>query len=135
MLLLAVVSGRRLSGKPSRPLPDSPSLMTQSECGRNGIEKQIRDWCESQGFVCVKNVPGHGIPKGWPDLSIYAPLGFHVLVEVKAEDGALSPIQRHFIRLLSNLGHRVMVARSVLDVEREFQSWQKQKTSTPNLPH
>lgn len=107
--------------------------MKQSECGRTGIEKAIRNWCEEQGFVCVKNVPGHGIPKGWPDLSIYAHLGFHVLVEVKAEGGALSPIQRHFIQQLLTLGHRVIVARSVLDVEGVFQSWRKQRTSTHNL--
>lgn len=59
-----------------------------------------------------------GTTPGVPDLLIWATDGRSFGVELKAGAGKLSPAQLAWHEMVSSLGHRVYVCRSVDDVER-----------------
>ena len=61
------------------------------------------------------NLRVQGLTPGIPDLCLVLPCGEIIWIELKAEDGLLSPTQIALHRHFASLGHEVVVARSVFD--------------------
>jgi VRR-NUC domain len=59
-----------------------------------------------------------GVKSGAPDLLLWAANGRSFGIELKVGAGKLSPAQLAWHGMVSSLGHRVYVCRSVDDVER-----------------
>ena len=64
-----------------------------------------------------------GMVPGFPDLIVlpYANIGAF-FIEVKAEKGRVSPVQKQVHDMLDNLGYKVCVAKSVDDVRAFLQA-------------
>ena len=61
-----------------------------------------------------------GLRAGVADLTVLAPGGTTLLIEVKTDDGKLSPEQKAFGNRANDLGHFFQVVRSIEDVRRAF---------------
>jgi len=62
-----------------------------------------------------------GAPKGTADIIVeYGPHGKYLEIEVKAEDGKQSKVQRENQRVVEALGGVYIIAKSILDVERKL---------------
>ncbi len=101
------------------------------------VQASILDWlklCAPQ--VIVFHVPngGHrdkrvaarlkwqGVVAGVPDLCCFDGRGYPFFIEVKSENGVLSSVQKEFIDKLHHYGIETVIARSIDDVRRYFQS-------------
>ena len=84
------------------------------------IERDIVQYLSLRGFLVLRT---HGprnrpVEEGIPDLVCVPPMGGKMLwVEVKAKGGRVSPAQADMHACLTERGQRVIVARSVADVE------------------
>ena len=92
--------------------------MTESE-----IQKQIIHYLKLKGCIVMRLNSGraaHNVrlcPPGTPDLlAIYR--GGSVWIEVKTEKGKLRPEQENMHKELIEMGHRVIVARGVADLNK-----------------
>lgn len=96
------------------------------------IERALREYLEAHGYLVIKTdagahakwarrVKGHAIrgdvPTGFPDLVVLHPTRPAVFVEVKRPGGRLTDAQRLVHEYLRSAGYRVLVARSVEDLE------------------
>jgi len=87
---------------------------------------QIREYLErcrimyERNNVGIKGYVRFG-SKGMPDLMCMLPGGRMLWIETKTEDGRLSKDQQEYICRLRSLGHRVIVARDVRDVEEALE--------------
>ena len=74
------------------------------------IERAIKRWSESEGWLCFKIDPRSWI--GAPD-RIFMRAGKVVFVELKRADGKLRPKQREMIRRMRDHGINVHVTYSL----------------------
>jgi len=87
------------------------------------IQREIKDYLEYANYLVFRMNAGRakknvtGAPAGTPDLFSISPKGRHLWIEVKTEDGELSPVQASMHTKLMERGDSVIVARSVGDVE------------------
>jgi len=77
------------------------------------IENEFVSFAESRGCMVEKLVRQGR--KGWPDRSIYAPNGWHFLIEFKKPGGTTSPHQDRAIEGLERRGHEVYVYDNIPD--------------------
>lgn len=61
-----------------------------------------------------------GVKSGVADLAVMLPRGRQIYIEVKTDDGVLSPAQETFWLTAKKLGFDCFVARSIDDVRRAF---------------
>lgn len=82
------------------------------------LQKKIREYFVHQGCLVVKltMLGGYG-SSGWPDLLILEPEAKAFFIEVKTLTGKLTPLQQKRHQQLRNLGFRVLVVRSLEDLE------------------
>ena len=79
------------------------------------IEARLRDGVKAMGGICWKFVsPG---TTGVPDRLIILPGGKMIFVELKADTGRTSDIQKHRIAELRNLGADVRVLKGLPQVK------------------
>lgn len=79
------------------------------------IEARLRDGVKAMGGICWKFVsPG---TTGVPDRLIILPGGKMIFVELKADTGRTSDIQKHRIAELRNLGTDVRVLKGLAQVK------------------
>ena len=78
------------------------------------IQRDVVRIYTAAGWLAIKLDPGTGsIPKGWPDLMCIG-MNRHLFIEMKRGSmGRVEPMQEHYRRLLTLLGQRVVVARTV----------------------
>ena len=86
--------------------------MKKSKQTESSIMKGIMQALSFKGWQIFRMPPAIYAKAGIPDL-IAIKQGMHVWIEVKREDGKLSPAQERYIQLLSEAGAEVIVARSV----------------------
>ena len=79
------------------------------------LRRAIISAYQQRYWLVMNMAPGPGgPPKGCPDLLCVGRQGRTVWIEVKREqDGRLAPLQRHYGKILSALGHRVIVADTI----------------------
>ena len=95
-----------------------------SETAIQAAIRQTAEYCQgivirmnaglARSFDCKRVI--HLAQKGTPDLLLVGPSGQTVFVETKARRGRLSPEQAEMHARLRDLGHTVIVARSVDDI-------------------
>lgn len=67
-----------------------PKRMSEAD-----FHKKVRKHFEKHGYYVIKLNPGvNGIPKGFPDLLLILPNRSTFYVELKTDEGELSPMQR-----------------------------------------
>lgn len=90
------------------------------------IEKSILAFLKSKNILCFKHDPQSAgryktsRGKGVADIILILPNGQFGAIEVKKEGGRLSDEQYKFIDKVNQLGGVAFVAKSILDVVREF---------------
>ena len=85
------------------------------------IEKILTDEVKKLGGKAYKWVsPGNS---GVPDRIVFFPDGRHVFVELKADKGELSRLQKIQIRKLRSLGQPVYVVKGIDGLSQFFQDW------------
>ncbi len=89
------------------------------------IEQYLKKQIQRRGGMCYKFLPTHH--KGMPDRLVVLPNGKHIWVELKTEQGRLSPIQQYRHKQLRELNCLVRVvvgmagvADFLLEVDREY---------------
>lgn len=97
------------------------------------VEKAIRDYLETKGYLVVKTDAGHAarytkkltgsalrgdFPPGFPDLIVLDPRGPAWFIEVKRPGGRIRRGQLYMHDYLMDMGFNVLVAHSVEDVVR-----------------
>jgi Holliday junction resolvase len=85
------------------------------------IERDIVQYIRMRGFLVLRTHDSRHKPveEGIPDLLVYGSNPWrHTWVEVKMPKGKLSPAQAEMHAALTERGARVIVARSVADVEK-----------------
>lgn len=76
------------------------------------LEKKLVGWVEAHGGVAYKFVsPGNA---GVPDRIVIFPHRKPIFVELKSEDGQLTPLQLRQIRRLRSLGQKAMVVQGAI---------------------
>lgn len=76
------------------------------------LEKKLVRWVEAHGGVAYKFVsPGNA---GVPDRIVIFPNKQPIFVELKSEDGQVTPLQSRQIRRLRSLGQKAMVVQGVI---------------------
>lgn len=85
------------------------------------IENFLRDGVRRQGGIAYKFVSPGNI--GVPDRLVLWPDGRAVFVELKAENGKLSQMQRIQIERIRKLGHQVEVVRGIEEAKRFLTRW------------
>jgi hypothetical protein len=81
------------------------------------IEGSFVTWCGSRGLACVKMIGFAN--NGFPDRTIFLPMGRTAYIEFKAIGGRLSPRQELWIGCLRKLGHHVLVTDDLTEA-KEF---------------
>ena len=79
------------------------------------VEQALTRGVKKLGLMCVKFVPDQ--EAGMPDRLILLPEQRCVWVELKKDDGVISPLQSYQHKVLREYGHRVVVLRNKKDVE------------------
>lgn len=75
------------------------------------LEKKLVGWVEAHGGVAYKFVsPGNA---GVPDRIVIFPNRQPIFVELKSEDGQVTPLQSRQICRLRSLGQKAMIVRGV----------------------
>ncbi len=74
------------------------------------IEDDFRQWCEQQGFPCLKLKLEN--EKGFPDRTVILPNGKVAFIEFKKPGGRVSIHQRKWISRLQSLGLAATVCYS-----------------------
>ena len=73
---------------------------------------------ERRDFGTAMKLKGMGVVAGMPDLVVVLPDRRVAWIEVKAAGGRLSAAQSEIIRVLTDLGHPVCVARDIHEAVR-----------------
>lgn len=73
---------------------------------------------EKRDFGTAMKLKGMGVVAGMPDLIVVLPEGKVAWIEVKTTGGRLSAAQSDVIRVMTDLGHPVCVAREISDAVR-----------------
>lgn len=89
------------------------------------IEKKLRLGVINKGGECYKWTSPNN--RGVPDRIVIMPGGKVYFVEVKAEDGKLSPVQKAQLRRLNKLGCRVRVLYGLAEVDSFLQELDRVK--------
>lgn len=80
------------------------------------LERKLVDAIKRIGGMAPKwTSPGN---RGVPDRLVILPNGLTVYVEMKAPGKPLQPLQVHWAKKLTNLGHQVYKIDSVADIDR-----------------
>ena len=95
----------------------------------HSIQKSIRLWLISQGYEVIKltTMRQYG-SAGWPDLMVLdkwprPPL----FLEIKTQDGKVTPLQAQRIKTLRDRGYPVFVARSLSSAKLIVEAWREFK--------
>lgn len=103
--------------------------LRQREIGRDGVEAFLVKRVRLLGGHSIKLAP---MQAGIPDRLVMMPGGRMYLVEVKAEGGALEPIQRHWHRkILEDQGIYVHVIYGEQGVREWLRSVHREPTVRP----
>lgn len=96
------------------------------------VENYLIRQCEKNGFFCRKWVsPGHN---GVPDRIVIA-RGHAVFIELKADNGRLSPLQKITIKEMQKCGADVRVMYNKTEIDEfiaEAKKWRKCSPSNQN---
>ena len=98
--------------------------LIQLDCGRSGW---IAEHYESKRGMLPSGIYyDSGVPKGYPDITIYLGNGLVCFVETKVKYNKASPEQRLFIERMSRLGYEIRVIYT-FDEWLEFKKYLKNK--------
>jgi hypothetical protein len=86
------------------------------------VEKRLIKRVKDAGGVCMKVMP---VVAGYPDRLVLLPVGRLFLIETKAPDGKLRPLQRVFKDRAEAIG----VPVAVLSSTREVDAWSEEHTT------
>jgi hypothetical protein len=99
------------------------------------LHKKVRSWLVGQGLEVIKltTMKRYG-SAGWPDLLILdkAPR-LPLFLELKAEDGQVTPLQADKIKKLRERGYPVFVARSVHEAQVYVEAWLEFRTGVEDV--
>jgi hypothetical protein len=85
------------------------------------IVKQIREWLKGEGYITFNLITVS--PSGYPDMIVINPVnGEHTYLEVKTENGRLSPTQVYRIEKLRLANVKVYVVNSLNRVKEIFKN-------------
>lgn len=112
-------------------------MIAKDERYESDIQSEIIEAIKSWGWRYTKNDPSAaGIPRGWPDLTVYGPDMTIVFIETKRPSQELKAIQDYWRRVLrrfgfpvyriDNLGHAVRILRR--EHERAVESAHARRT-------
>jgi len=104
------------------PLQAVLTLDAGAECWRTEREllRAVLKWLRAQGCLVLHLYGFFVSQSGWPDVIALCPAGRLLLVELKTAKGTLRPCQAEFMRRAAVLGHDVIVARSLGEVQAAF---------------
>ncbi len=86
------------------------------------LTNKIKKHLESQGWLVIKIHGGAMQRAGLPDLLCLRD-GRAVWLEVKTEEGVVSPLQKHWVGKLIGAGFTAEIVRSVEDVKRAIEKY------------
>lgn len=100
-----------------RKKPVSGAGQAERETGRDGVQRAIMDWCDSQWPAWAYDFPRTDLkstlPLGRHDATVWGPFPKCFLIETKAKHRKLSSDQRIWIKKLEMLGWKVHVIYSL----------------------
>lgn len=77
------------------------------------IQGAILKWLRKRNWVYIKTHPGlNGVPKGWPDITVFVPGGEVVFLEVKKPGEELEPLQDQWAMRLRKGGYQHWVVNN-----------------------
>jgi len=80
------------------------------------LQQKIMQFCKANAILCVK--VDSTSTRGWPDLLVLMPCGQVFFVELKTQQGKISPLQEYTHKLIIGNKGKVYVIRSL----QEFQA-------------
>ena len=85
----------------------------------NKIQSQIINWLKKNNYMVIRNLDVS--PIGFPDLTSISLEGVYTHIEVKQENGRLSPTQKMTISKLNDYNCDVIVVRSLQEVKEYYE--------------
>ena len=76
------------------------------------LQAKLIKYAKKRGLLVKRNYQAPGAEVGWPDVEIFGPGGWMVLIEMKAPGKEASTIQQYRISQLRELGHYAYVCDS-----------------------
>lgn len=83
-----------------------------------GYQTKTIEYARRKGFLAHRNYFAPGCEVGWPDVEIFLPDGYVLLIEFKERGYEVKKIQGHRIAHLRKLGHRVVTCYSFEDARK-----------------
>lgn len=117
----------------------APALRSKGYCVTNEMLSCIRYTellasAPEEKQTIIANAYAMGDRSGVPDLLVFLPGGHVVMMEVKSEKGRLSKKQDRCVARLREMGHEVLIVRSIADMVRAMNDIVAKMPEAPDDP-